>query len=218
VTDKRTREYYRRCAPEYEQIYYRDVPERRDEIDVEAAWLREHVENREVLDLACGTGYWTRIMAETAALVVASDLSGEMITEARTKKYHAAPLFVQADLEQLPIAEHCFDVVALGFWFSHQPRQQYEAFFDRMRRLIRPDGTLWLIDNNPPAEGPTLDSTGIDKSGNHYKRRYLDNGDAYIILKNYFEREDLAGIFEPYFRIDRLAHNRYYWSIVLSNK
>ena len=218
MAEEQTREYYSRRAAEYEQIYYREMPERRKEIDDEAIFVKNLASGCDVLDLACGTGYWTQIMADTAKSIVALDLSWEMLHQAGKKEYRYVPSFVQADLERLPVAVREFDLVTLGFWFSHQSKQDYEAFFDRIVRPLRPGGRIWLIDNNPPAEGPMVDSAYVDEHGNNYKQRFLDSGDQFVILKNYFERSDLEDVFGGRFGIERLLHNRYYWSILLSLK
>lgn len=218
MTDERTREYYRRRAPEYEQIYYRDLPARRKEIDDEAAFLRTLAADRDVLDVACGTGYWTQIVADTAATVVAVDLSREMLAEARRKRYRQEPSFVQGDVEHLPVGNCRFDLLVLGFWFSHQPKERYREFFEQIKRPVRRDGLIWMIDNNPPAEGATVHSIRVDEHGNNFKERFLDNGEPYVILKNYFSRAELESVFAPEFVIERLIHKPYYWSILLRCK
>ena len=61
--------YYAKRAREYERIY--EKAERQEEL----AWLRERLPqlfaNRHVLEIACGTGYWTQYLAKTAASVTA---------------------------------------------------------------------------------------------------------------------------------------------------
>ncbi len=47
MNDKETADYYRIRAGEYEKIYYREIPERRKEIDDEADRLRKLVEGKE---------------------------------------------------------------------------------------------------------------------------------------------------------------------------
>jgi len=216
MTDRKLIDYYRARASEYEQIYYRDVPDRRKEIEEEADRLRELVKNQHVLELACGTGYWTEIMAETAASIIASDISPEMIAEARKKNLRGKVSFVLSDLKQPAFARGAFDFIALGFWFSHHPRQHQGALFQTLTDLLKDGKPAWLIDNNPPAEGPNLESVGTDKYGNNYKRRFLDNGAEHTILKNYFTEDQLRDIFAPHFRIERLIHKKYYWSAVLN--
>ena len=215
MNDSRTVDYYRDRAAEYEQIYYRHQPERRREIDDEADRLKSFAADRDVLELACGTGYWSRVMAQTARRITAVDIWMEMLDEARKKKYPAPVDFVRGDMERLPIREQAFDFVAVGFWFSHQPRQFYDRFFELLKRPLLPGGKIWMIDNNPPAEGRFKESVCVDEHGNNFKKRFLDDGRKYVILKNYFEKEDLISIFEPFFRIEKLVHGRYYWSILL---
>ena len=208
-------QYYQQRAPEYEQIYYRDFPQKQRELADEAARLRELSAGKRVLDLACGTGYWTRVISDTADSVVASDLSIEMIAEAKGKDYPRPVRFVRSDLYHPPFAEGAFDVLTLGFWFSHEPRQDYAAFFNMLRPLVAPGGLIWMIDNNPPAEGPEMHSVGSDECGNNYKKRYLDSGKAFVILKNYFGVDELREIFSAHFEIGSLIHDQCYWSVVL---
>ena len=211
-------QYYRERAPEYEQIYYRDNPQRRRELSDEAGRLAELVTGKRVLELACGTGYWTQVMSRTAKSVVASDLFGEMLSEARQKKYGCEVEFRQADMFTADFGQGAFDAVALGFWFSHQPRQEYDRLFDLLERPLADGGVIWMIDNNPPAEGPTLESVRVDEYRNNYKRRFLDDGTEFVILKNYFERAELEGIFGSRFSVKLLLHSPYYWSAVLGKK
>ncbi len=216
MNDANTEDYYRARAPEYEQIYYRDVPDRRREIDRDAARLMDLVDGREVVDIACGTGYWTQVMARKAAYVAAMDISMEMLAEARRKEYARPVDFLTADLQCLPIAEASFDVVTLGFWFSHHPRQDYHRLFQQIRRPLRKNGLIWMIDNNPPAEGPQTNIIRTDKHGNSFKIRRLQNGTEFVILKNYFTRDQLQSILAPCFSIKRLDYGTYYWSVLLA--
>ena len=70
MKDKKTVEYYNARAPEYEQIYYRDDPQRRKEIDDESKFIKNLAAGKTVLDLCCGSGYWTHQLSQTADLVV----------------------------------------------------------------------------------------------------------------------------------------------------
>jgi ubiquinone/menaquinone biosynthesis C-methylase UbiE len=216
MTDRNLIDYYRARAAEYEQAYYRDMPERRREIDDQAEGLRRLVRGKDILDLACGTGYWTEIMSRTARFITAADISAEMLREARNKDYNAPTAFVMADLYSLPFQTESFDAITLGFWFSHQPKQEYDLFFRQLAPPVKDGGFIWMIDNNPPAEGSRMDSVRTDAYGNNYKRRYLQSGEEYVILKNYFSEDQLREIFAPYFTIRRLVYEVYYWSILLS--
>jgi ubiquinone/menaquinone biosynthesis C-methylase UbiE len=208
-------EYYRARAPEYEQIYYRDNPIRQAELDAEAKRLAALASGKAVLELACGTGYWTRVMSQKAARITASDIAPEALAEARKKEYGCEVAFVQADMFAYSFDEASFDLVALGFWFSHQPRQEYDRLFDVISRPLKKDGLIWMVDNNPPAEGSGEISFRTDEYGNNYKHRYLSNGRSFVILKNYFSRKELETILGNRFKIRLLVYNEYYWSTVL---
>ncbi len=215
MRDKPTEEYYRHRAAEYEQIYFREIPERRKEIDDEADRLRALVAGKAVLEMACGTGYWTKVMSETAAHVTASDIWPEMLAQAKQKQFGCPVEFIAADMFAHPWPEKAFDVVAVGFWFSHQPKQEFDNFFELLRKPLKPGGKVWLIDNNPPAEGTHHEFVRKDEFGNSFKRRYLENGEQHVILKNYYEEEELRRIFEPAMSIERMTYKKYYWSVVL---
>jgi len=217
MTNDEMERYYRARAPEYEQIYYRDMPERRRELDEEAARLAELVTGKSVLELACGTGYWTQIMSRTAASITASDLSAEMLAEAKKKTFGIPVDFVSTDMFDHSFPQQHFDVVALGFWFSHQPRQEFNRLFEVLTAPLKKGGLIWMIDNNPPAEGTTMETAGRDDFGNNYKRRFLDSGEQYTILKNYFSKTELEAVLGPSFPIKSLIHNKYYWSVVLGS-
>ena len=208
-------EYYRARAPEYEQIYYRDNPVRRAEIDAEAKRLAELVSGKSVLELACGTGYWTRVMAQTAARITASDIAPEALVEAKKKQFHCDITFVEADMFANSFGENAFDLVALGFWFSHHPRQEYDRLFDILIRPLKQNGLIWMIDNNPPAEGSAEMSCHVDEFGNNYKHRYLSDGRPFVILKNYFSHNELEEILGRRFTLRSLVYGQFYWSVVL---
>ena len=120
------------------------------------------------------------------------------------------------DLYDGPLESDNFDLVALGFWFSHHPRQDFDQLFDVLIRGVKRNGLIWIIDNNPPAEGSTNTSVRVDEHGNNYKRRKLDNGREFVILKNYFSRQELEAVFSKRFVVRSLVYGLYYWSAVLT--
>lgn len=73
-------EYYEKRQPEYEAIYSK--PERQDDL----AWLECQIaglaSGKRVLEVACGTGYWTRRIAEVATCIHATDASRKLATSA----------------------------------------------------------------------------------------------------------------------------------------
>ena len=75
-------EYYRRRAGEYEAIYAK--PERQADLALLRKEVPQRLAGRRVLEIACGTGYWTALVAPLAASVVATDTAEEPMAIART--------------------------------------------------------------------------------------------------------------------------------------
>lgn len=215
MTDHQTVQYYRDRAREYEAIYHRDDPVRQQELADEADRLRTLAKGRRVLEFACGSGWWTRIMSETAESIVAVDLSKEMLEIAASKAFGCPVDLIESDMTLHHAPPAGFGLIALGFWFSHQPRENYDDFFEMIRRPLAPDGRIWMIDNNPFEDDPLHAHTRYDQYGNNFKKRRLNDGREYEILKNYFTEQELRGCFVPRFNLDRLTFGTYYWSVVL---
>jgi ubiquinone/menaquinone biosynthesis C-methylase UbiE len=85
AADENLKDYYARRAREYERIY--DKPERQEDL----ARLREIVpsllDGRDVLEIACGTGYWTQHVAARAESMLATDINDEVLELARSKPF-----------------------------------------------------------------------------------------------------------------------------------
>ena len=75
--------YYAARAQEYESIY--DKPERQADLATLRALVPDYFVGRDVLEVACGTGYWTQFIARRAATMTATDINAETLAIARTK-------------------------------------------------------------------------------------------------------------------------------------
>lgn len=86
--------YYAALAGEYERIYHK--PARQNELRTLEAWLGRVFTDRRVLEIACGTGWWTPHGAAHAREWPATDLSPETLAVARAK---ALPACVRIDAD-----------------------------------------------------------------------------------------------------------------------
>ncbi len=108
-------------------------------------WLDLQSDAR-VLDLACGTGELERAVLAcwSDIQITGVDLSRQMLRQAQDKLAPDRVQFIQADTSRLPLADRSFDhvVTANSFHYFHSPRQ----CLDEMRRVLRPNGRLTLVD------------------------------------------------------------------------
>ena len=112
-------DYYRRRAAEYEAIYA--WPERQADLAILREKIPGKLRGARVLEIACGTGYWTQLVAALAAQMLATDLAEEPLAIARAKTYPKNPSFIHADAYALPDSLGRFDAALAVFWWSHVP-------------------------------------------------------------------------------------------------
>ncbi len=203
--------YYSRRAPEYEEIYHRSDPIRQGEQQAIASEVRRLVQDRHVLEIACGTGYWTQFAAETATHVCGIDSSPEMLALARAKdlpEYRVE--FHQADAYDLRSVAGDFDACVAMFWFSHIARSRMEAFLNQLHHRLSPNSVVFMADNIfvPGLGGELVRPEG---SADTYKIRTLADGSTERVLKNYFSQTELQQIFQPHGRDLQITIGKCFW-------
>lgn len=123
------------------------------------AWYRRRALERtgltvgaRVLDVAIGTGLVAReaiAVVGSPALVTGLDPSAGMLLRAR--RALAAPVVLGTG-ERLPFADGTFDFLSLGYALRHLA--DLRAAFEEFRRVLRPGGTVCLLEITPPRSGP----------------------------------------------------------------
>jgi demethylmenaquinone methyltransferase/2-methoxy-6-polyprenyl-1,4-benzoquinol methylase len=138
VGDEELLAYYSRRAHEYEQIY--EKPERRADLVRVRSWLREALAGHRILEVACGTGYWTAELAPVAAAITSTDSSPATLEVARGKSYPPGRVrLALADAYALADVPGNFTAGLAAFWWSHVPRERQLAF---LGGLHRPEGII----------------------------------------------------------------------------
>ena len=79
-----TEDYYRHWAPGYDEVYTR--PERQDDMSALHVRLTDWFAGKRVLEVAAGTGWWTSVLADTAASVTATDVNKATLEVARARR------------------------------------------------------------------------------------------------------------------------------------
>jgi demethylmenaquinone methyltransferase/2-methoxy-6-polyprenyl-1,4-benzoquinol methylase len=182
--------YYSARALDYEEIY--DKPERQDDLVRLRGLVAGLTTGMTVVELACGTGYWTRVMAQGATEIHAVDASRESIGIARRKmKPDAEVTFEVADLDKLEVGRRVYSTMVAGFLWSHVPVQEIDGFLDRLAVRLG-SGTRAVLFDNRYVEGSSSPISHRDRYGNSYQKRHLASGESFTIVKNFPSAADLA--------------------------
>ena len=100
---------------------------------------------RDLLDAGCGPAPMVSLLAEKYPdrHYTGLDLTPAMIEQAKKKNISNAT-FVVGDCENFPFENDSFDTIICSMSFHHYPNPQ--AFFDSVKRCLRPNGRLVLRD------------------------------------------------------------------------
>ena len=145
--------------------------------------MREHLERYEcaalmvsgkmVLDVACGAGYGSDMLAEKAGFVIGGDVSQETIDYCRDHYKRPNLKFAVFDVREIPHPDNFFDVVVSFETIEHIP--DGGNLLSEAARVLSPDGRLII---STPLGGPC---------GNPYHVSYYQRGTFGALLENYFE-------------------------------
>ncbi|MGP4045577.1 class I SAM-dependent methyltransferase [Streptomyces sp. 2A115] len=175
--------YYRAGAAEYDRPYteYEDL--RRllavvDDLPIAG----------DVLELACGTGQWTALLAARARSVTAVDAAAEVLALARARTASPAVQFLEADLFEWQPPRR-YDTVFFAFWLSHVPPRRLPGFWDTVATALAPGGKAIFIDDGPAvaAEEEVLTNEPAPAA-----LRRLDDGSQYRIVKVFHDVRTLT--------------------------
>lgn len=202
-------DYYARRAREYELIY--EKPERQAELKVLRELLEKSFGGRQVLEVACGTGYWTEVVAQTAQSVLGLDINEKVLAIARTKRIDFTKVsFAVADVYDLKITQGRFDAGLACFWLSHVPRFRLRSFFEMFHRHLQP-GSLVILTDNAFDAGSSTRISRRDPEGNSYQIRQLNDGTTHEVLKNFLSETDLRKAIAGLADDVEIEFLHYYW-------
>ena len=195
-------DYYRARAGEYDEWWFRtgrwDRGEefnacwRREAAQVEAAlaaWLAVRRPKR-LLELACGTGLFTRHLAPRVDEVTAVDASPEVIAINRGRVASSNVEYVQADVFAWR-TDRRYDAVFFSFWLSHVPDDRFAAFWNTVAAALAPGGAAYLIDSAFDPTSTAKDHVVPSRESGVVTRK-LNDGREYRIVKVFYRPEELA--------------------------
>lgn len=225
-------DYYDRRASEYDEIYARPGEAQERELASMAACLRDHLRGRRVLEIACGTGWWTALAAEVAESVVATDVAPGMLAATRARSLPrvtvlAADAYDLASLPSLlareahdqaprpaspPDPPDLFDAGLSCFWLSHVPLARRPTFLAGFHGRLAPGAAVLLADN-VYVEGLGGELVRLPGQEDTFKRRRLADGTEHLVLKNYDSPAALRDLLAPLAaHLDLHVGTRHWWA------
>ncbi len=195
-------DYYRARAGEYDQWWFRTgrydrgpEPNARWRADTGAvdaalaAWLSSR-RPRDVLELACGTGLFTRHLASNVDRLTAVDASPEVLAINRARVAAGNVEYVEADLFSWTPPRR-YDAVFFSFWLSHVPQDRFEDFWSMVSAALHPGGAAYLIDSAYDRTSTARDHVLPEQDAGIVARK-LNDGREYRIVKLFYEPEALG--------------------------
>lgn len=201
--------YYGRRASEYEQIYAK--VERQEDLRRIRGIVAAAFCGHDVLEVACGTAYWTEAFAAGARSVLACDLSSEVLEIARAKDWGTGSIeFCQADAYALPAFKHQFSAAFSGFWWSHISRSRLVGFLDEFHKKLQRGSKVMFIDNRF-VEGISTPIARTNEHGDSFQQRRLVDGSVHEVLKNFPSESDLLSAVSDSVSTAEVLLTDYFW-------
>jgi GT2 family glycosyltransferase/glycosyltransferase involved in cell wall biosynthesis/SAM-dependent methyltransferase len=134
--------------------------------------------DKDVLDIACGEGYGSFLMAAQARSVVGVDIANDAILHAQGKYARPNLRFCVGDCRAIPLAEKCVDLVVSFETLEHI--SEHEAFIRDIHRVLRPGGLLFI---SSPDRQNYRDKPGY---ANPFHSKELYRHEFEALLKSFF--------------------------------
>jgi 2-polyprenyl-3-methyl-5-hydroxy-6-metoxy-1,4-benzoquinol methylase len=151
-------------------------------------WIAARVAGARVIDMACGEGYGSDLLARSAASVVGLDANPEAYEHARAR-YVRDNLRFERGMVENHGAPGSFDAVVFLQTIEHviDPR----AVLGHMRSLLAPGGALYVSTPNVL----TLAPAGAEKSDNPWHLREYRAAEFRSLCESVFSSVELLGLF-----------------------
>lgn len=146
--------------------------------------IQEIVRNKIVLDAACGEGYGSNLLSETASEVVGIDISTDTINSARNKYRRNNLKYEVASITNLPFEDNSVDVVVSFETIEHVVEDMQQKFLCEVKRVLKPDGIL--IISTPDK----MYHTDIPNQINEFHVKEFYEKEFLEFLKEYFVNVD----------------------------
>lgn len=206
--------YYARNAERYHSLVEHSE-ERQEDLLEAGEQLATLLTGHRVLELGCGTGVWTEMIAQGAASVVATDINEEMLAVARELGegldnviWRRADAFdLPADLEGE--GGKFTAVLVAGLW-SHFNRDEQDVFLAQLKKRLGKEVLLVLVDDEY-IEGESGTIARTDAQGTTYQIFEDEDGARHELAKSYPTDSALRKRLGNVGKEIKLARWEFYW-------
>ncbi|WP_164821225.1 class I SAM-dependent methyltransferase [Paenibacillus koleovorans] len=178
-------------AWEYERIFHREDPVWQQEKKRMEEGMMEALCCKDVLEINCGTGYWTERASFAAKRIIGTDRSVRSLEIARAKQLSPDKVrFELADAYNLASLPGWYNAGLANFWLTRVPPDKIRLFLDQFHLRLGPGATVFMADHIASSKCPPLEEL-----------QQTFGADSLHGCKSKYELEDrLLDYFEPYAR------------------
>ncbi len=136
------------------------------------------VNSKTVLDIASGSGYGTKILAESAKFVYGIDVNEVAVNYSRKNYASKNTKYLVGNAETIPLEDNTVDVVVTFETIEHI--KNYRKFLDEISRVLKPDGLLIISTPNDVEFA----------EGNHFHLHEFKYDELVALLRKYYKNID----------------------------
>jgi SAM-dependent methyltransferase len=149
-------------------------------------FVLDFVNDKSVLDVACGSGYGTKLISKTARFAVGIDISHEALIFAKKDTYGSNIDFILADATNLPFREGAFESVVSFETIEHL--RDYQQFLQELKYALSINGTVIISTPNG-----RLFRSSLEVPDNPFHFKLFEPKEFYELLSIFSDRKDCYG-------------------------
>lgn len=183
MNNQHVAKYYALLGEALEDKYLE--PDMDEDIDDMSIHLGNVLAGHTVLELGCGTGFWTEVAAESAASVLAVDINPSLVDIARERPMTEGKVtFRVLDALDLPEDIGKFSAVLVSFLWAHLNKKEQEQLMATLRKRLGKDVLLVILDD-AFVEGFSETIARTDADGTTYQILTTPEGERIEVPKSY---------------------------------
>jgi ubiquinone/menaquinone biosynthesis C-methylase UbiE len=201
--------YYERRAPWHDQyMSYSDNENMERLFKPVIKEIASYISKKNVIEIACGTGNWSQILAKITNRVLAIDSSPKSLELAREKVQTLDNVnFEIADAYNLENMNDKYDVAFMADFFSHIPKKRIDIFLESLKRVIKPDGLVIIVEMSNKEFFLEKFDYFTDDDGDLVNDRQLPDGSKAEVVKNFYTEAELRELLKN--RSDEITYHHF---------